>query len=68
MGANQSTNHLDERGVNGGLAGVDMRVLRKPDRKINIVGLDDHDLTGLDVMTNSKICPKRRGEHFKAPC
>ena len=49
--ANQSSNHLVDRGANGGLAGADMRVLQKSDRKINIVGIDDHDLTGLDVVT-----------------
>ena len=46
--ANQSTNHLVDRGANGGLAGADMRILRKTDRKINIVGIDGHELTGLD--------------------
>ena len=41
--ANQSTNHLIDRGANGGLAGADMRVLQKTHRKINIVGIDDHE-------------------------
>ena len=48
--ANQSTNHLNDRGANGGLAGADMRVLQKTHRKINIVGIDDHELTGLNVV------------------
>ena len=39
--ANQSTNHLIDRGANGGLAGADMRVLQKTHRKINIVEIDD---------------------------
>ena len=47
--ANQSTHHLIDRGANGGLAGADMRVLQKTHRKINIVGIDDHELTGLNV-------------------
>ena len=41
------------RGANGGLAGADMRILQKPDRKINIVGIDDHELTGLDAVTGA---------------
>ena len=41
--ANQSTNHLIDRGANGGLAGADMRVLQITHRKINIVGIDDHE-------------------------
>ena len=40
-----------DRGANGGLAGADMRVLQKTHRKINIVGIDDHELTGLNVVT-----------------
>ena len=43
-GANQSTNHLVDRGANGGIASADMRVLQKTDRKINIVGIDYCDL------------------------
>ena len=50
-GANLSTNHLIDRGANGGLAGADMRILQKPHRKINIVGIDDHELTGLNVVS-----------------
>ena len=53
--ANQSTNHLIDRGANGGLAGADMRVLQKIDRKINIVGIHDHELTGLDVVTTAAL-------------
>ena len=45
--ANQSTNHMIGRGANGGLAGVDMRVLQKTHRKINIAGIDDHELTAM---------------------
>ena len=47
--ANQSTNHLVDRGANGGLADADMRILQKTVRKINIVGIDDHELTGLEL-------------------
>ena len=48
---NQSNHHLIDRGANGGLAGADMRVLHTNHRKINIVGIDDHELTGLNVVT-----------------
>ena len=48
--ANQSTNDLIGRGSNGELAGADMRVLQRTHRKINIVGIDDHELTGLNVV------------------
>ena len=32
-----------------------MRVFQKPHRKINIVGIDDHELTGLNVITASAL-------------
>ena len=35
----------------GGLAGAGMMIVHNPDRKINIVGIHDHELTGLDVVT-----------------
>ena len=53
--ANQSTNHLVDRGTNCCLAGADMRVLQKTERKINIVGIDDHELSGLDVVTAAAV-------------
>ena len=55
--ANQSTNHLIDRGDNGVPAGADMRT----DRKINIVGIDDHELTGLDVVTAGALLDSQKG-------
>ena len=59
--ANQSTNHLIDRGANGGLAGADMRVLQKTHRKINIVGIDDHELTGLNVVIAAPFLDTQKG-------
>ena len=59
--ANQSTNHLIDRGANGGLAGADMRVLQKTHRKINIVGIDDHELTGLNLVTAVALLNTQKG-------
>ena len=42
---------LVDRGANGGLAGSDMRVIYKTHRKINISGIDNHEVNGLDVVT-----------------
>ena len=44
-----------DRGANGGLAGSDMRVIYKTHRKINISGIDNHELTGLDVVTAATL-------------
>ena len=38
-----------------------MRVLQKTDRKINIVGIDDHELTGLDVVTAPALFDTQKG-------
>ena len=48
---NLSLHQLIDRGANGGLEGSDMRVFHHTGHKINIVGIDNHELTGLDVVT-----------------
>ena len=45
----------------GGLAGADMRLLQKTDRKIKIVGIDDHELAGLDVATAAALFDTQKG-------
>ena len=59
--ANQSTNHLIDRGANVGLAGADMRVFQKTHRKINIVGIDDPELTGVNVVTAVALLDTQKG-------
>ena len=58
---NQSNHHLIDRGANGGLAGADMRVIHTTLRKINIVGIDDHELTGLNVLTAAALLDTQKG-------
>ena len=58
---NQSNHHLIDRGANGGLAGADMRVIHTTQRKINIVGIDDHELTGLNVVTAAALLDTQKG-------
>ena len=53
--ANHTNNQLVDRGANGGLAGSDMHVIYKTHRKINISGIDNHDVTGLDVVTAATL-------------
>ena len=53
--ANHTNNQLVDRGANGGLAGSDMRVIYKTYRKINISGIDNHEVTGLDVVTAATL-------------
>ena len=53
--ANHTNNQLVDRGANGGLARSDMRVIYKTHRKINISGIDNHEVTGLDVVTAATL-------------
>ena len=56
------TNHqLIDRGANGGLVGADMRVIHTTPRKINIVGIDDHELTGFNVVTAATLLDTQKG-------
>ena len=51
-----------DRGANGGLAGSDMRVIHKTHRKINIQGIDNHEVTGLDVITAATLLNTSQGK------
>ena len=53
--ANHTNQQLVGRGANGGLAGSDMHVIHKTHRKINIQGIDNHEVTGLDVVTAATL-------------
>ena len=52
---NHTNQQLVDRGANGGLAGSDMRVVHKTQRKINIQGIDNHEVTGHDVVTAASL-------------
>jgi hypothetical protein len=47
----QATHSLVDRGANNGIAGNDVRVLSSTNRKINIQGIDNHHVSGLDIVT-----------------
>ena len=51
-----------DRGANGGLAGSDMRVIHKTHRTINIQGIDNHEVTGLDVVTAATLLNTSQGK------
>ena len=51
-----------DRGENGGLAGPDMRVIHKTHHKINIQGIDSHEVTGLDVVTAATLLNASQGK------
>ena len=59
---NHTNQQLVDRGANGGLAGSDMRVIHKPHRKINIQGIDNHEVTGHDVVTAATLLNTSQGK------
>ena len=60
--ANHTNQQLVDRGANGGLAGSDMRIIHKTHRKINIQGIDNHEVTGLDVVTAATLLNTSQGK------
>ena len=60
--ASHTNQQLVDRGANGGLAGSDMRVIHKPHRKINIQGIDNHEDTGLVVVTAATLLNTSQGK------
>ena len=53
--ANHTNQQLVDRGANGGLAGSYMHVIHRTYRKINIQGIDNHEVTGLDVVSAATL-------------
>ena len=60
--ANHTNQQLVDHRANGGLAGSDMHVLHKTHRKINIQGIDNHEVTGLDVVTAATLLNTSQGK------
>ena len=60
--ANHTNQQLVDRGANGDLAGSDMRVIHRTYCKINIQGIDNHEVTGLDVVTPATLLNTSQGK------
>ncbi|KAL7570793.1 hypothetical protein ACA910_014422 [Epithemia clementina (nom. ined.)] len=52
---------LVDRGANGGLAGDDMRILHKTGRKVDISGIDNHEVNNLDIVTCASMFDTKKG-------
>ena len=60
--ANHTNQQLVDHGANEGLAGSEMHVLHKTHRKINIQDIDNHEVTGLDVVTAATLLNTPQGK------
>ena len=60
--ANQAKHgSLVDRGANGGLAGSDVRVLSTSSRKCTVTGIDNHEITGLDLVQCAALVQTNHG-------
>ena len=60
--ANHTNQQLVDHGANGGLAGSDMRGIHRTYRKIKIQDVDNHEVTGLDVVTAATLLNTPQGK------
>jgi hypothetical protein len=53
---------LIDRGANGGIAGIDTRVIeRHPHRTVDIRGIDSHKITSIPIVTAGAVARSQRG-------
>ena len=60
--ANHTNQKLVDHGANGGLAGSDMCGIHRTYRKIKIQDIDNHEVTGLDVVTAATLLNTPQGK------
>ena len=60
--ANHTNQQLVDHGANEGLAGSDMRGIHRTYRKIKIQDIDNHEVTGLDVVTAATLLNTPQGK------
>ncbi len=53
---------LIDRGANGGVAGDDVRPISWTDRKVDVTGLDNHEITDLRIGCFGGVAPTQRGD------
>ena len=53
---------LIDRGANGGLAGSDVRILERTGRTVSVTGIDNHELSGLDIVTCAALLHTNHGK------
>lgn len=53
---------LVDRVANGGIAGSNTRLIAKTDRHVDVSGIDDHQMTNLDIVTAGGVIPTQRGD------
>jgi hypothetical protein len=57
----KSKQSLVDRGANGGIAGSDVKVLSTIDRRVDIQGIDNHQLTDFPIGTVTGVVQTHKG-------
>ena len=52
---------LVDRGANGGIAGDDTRVIHKHLRKVDVTGIDNHEMTDLQIVDTASWAMSNKG-------
>ena len=52
---------LVDRGANGELAGSDIRVINKTGRSVDVIGIDNHTVNDLPIVTAGAVVNSQRG-------
>jgi hypothetical protein len=52
---------VDRRGANGRIAGDDTRVIHKHLRKVDVTGIDNHEMTDLQIVDTASWAMSNRG-------
>ena len=50
-----------DRGANGGLAGSDVRVLNTSSRQCTVIGINNHEIPGLDIVQYAALVNTNNG-------
>jgi hypothetical protein len=54
---------LINRDANGGIAGIDTRVIEHhPHRTVDIRGIDNHEITSIPIVTAGAVAQSQRGD------
>jgi hypothetical protein len=56
-----TTYSLVDRGANGGVAGNDVRIIFKTNRTVDIRGIDNHQVTDIDIGTVGGVVQSQKG-------
>ena len=65
--ANHTNQQLVDHGANGGLAGSDMSGIHRTYHKIKIQDIENHEVTGLDVVMTEFCQPLQVQSHLEMP-